>query len=316
MTAVQNAGLSTKADFALSNLNANGGALLPEQNDTFIRKLMDVPTILKQVRTVPMSASVQKVNKIGFGSRVLTAAPQGTPPYLADTNINSRWLPQASRVAPFTQQITLSTSEVMAEIQIPYEVLEDNIERGGMADTILQLIAERAALDLEELLIKGDTSSSDPYLALQNGILKISTSNVVDAGGSAISVGTFNNLKKALPTAYRRNLKAMRFYSSVDRESDYRVAVASRGSALGDSVLTSNTDALPVLGVPLFGAALMPNSNIFFTDPQNILFGIQRNIRIEQTRDIRARQIIIVLTARIAIQIEEELAVSKVINLA
>jgi HK97 family phage major capsid protein len=316
MTAVQNAGLSTKADFALSNLNANGGALLPEQNDTFIRKLMDVPTILKLVRTVPMSASSQKVNKIGFGSRVLVAAPQGTSPYLADTNINSRWLGQASRVSPFTQQISLTTSEVMAEIQIPYEVLEDNIERGGMADTILQLIAERAALDLEELLIKGDTSSSDPYLALQNGILKLSTSNVVDAGGSNISVGTFNNLKKALPTAYRRNLTAMRFFSSVDRESDYRVAVASRGSALGDSVLTSNTGPLPVLGVPLMGAALMPNSNIFFTDPQNILFGIQRNIRIEQTRDIRARQIIIVLTARIAIQIEEELAVSKVINLA
>lgn len=311
-----NSGLSQKADYALSDLQTNGGALFPEQNDTFIRKLMDVPTILKQVRTVPMNAPQQNVNKIGFGSRVLAAAPQGTSPFLADTNINSRWLPAAKRISPFTQKVSLSTKEVMAELHIPYEVLEDNIERGGMADTVLALIAERAALDLEELLILGDTSSSDSYLALQNGILKLTTSNVVDAGGSVIAVGTFNNLKKALPTAYRRNLAAMRFFSSMDRESDYRVTVASRGSVLGDSVLTTNTTPLPVLGVPLMGAALMPNSNIFFTDPQNILFGIQRNIRIETTRDIRARQVIVVLTARIAIALEEEQAVSKVINLA
>lgn len=306
--------LSNKADLALSDLTANGGVLNPEQNETFIRKLMDVPTILRLVRTVPMTTPQQKVNKIGFGSRILAAAPQGTAPYLNDSNINSRWLASAKRSSPFTQQIQLNTKEVIAEIHIPYEVLEDNIERGGMADTVLALIAERAALDLEELLVLGDTSSGDPYLALQNGILKLTVSNIVDAGNSPIAVATFNNLKKALPTAYRRNMRAMRFFSSMDRESDYRVTIASRGSPLGDQVLTSDSP-LPVLGVPLVGAALMPNANMFFTDPQNVLFGIQRNIRVEQTRDIRAREVIIVLTARIAIAIEEEQAVAKVINL-
>jgi hypothetical protein len=96
--------------------------------------------------------------------------------------------------------------------------------------------------------------------------------------------------------------------------ADYRVAVASRGTDLGDSILTSNA-ALPVLGVPLQSAALMPNANMLFTDPQNIIFGVQRNVRIEQDRDIRSREIIIVLTARIGIQIEQEDAAAKVINL-
>jgi hypothetical protein len=93
------------------------------------------------------------------------------------------------RSKPTTSQITLTTSEVMAEVRIPYEVLEDNIERGGMADTVLALIAERAALDLEELLILGDTASGDAYLALMNGILKRVTTNVVDAQNGSISVG-------------------------------------------------------------------------------------------------------------------------------
>lgn len=310
--------LSQKADFVLSELTANGGVLLAEQNDTFIKKLMDAPTILRLVRTVPMTAPQMKVNKLGFGSRILFPAPQGSSPFALDAGGNNRWLAAANRQKPVSSQIVLNTSEVIAEVHLPYEVLEDNIERGAMADTVLGLIAERAALDLEELLIKGDTtlSGSDPYLGLMNGVLKLTTSNQVDAQNTPISLGVFNNLKKALPTAYRRNLGAMRFFASMDRESDYRVAIASRGSALGDSVLTTNTAPLPVLGVPLVGAALMPNANIFFTDPQNILFGIQRNIRIEQTRDIRAREVIIVLTARIAMAIEEEQAVAKVINLA
>jgi hypothetical protein len=47
--------LSQKADFALSELTSNGGVLNPEQNDTFIRLLIDQPTMLRAVRTVPMN---------------------------------------------------------------------------------------------------------------------------------------------------------------------------------------------------------------------------------------------------------------------
>jgi HK97 family phage major capsid protein len=311
--------LSQKADLALADLTTNGGLLNPEQNDTFIRNLIDQPTMLRAVRTVPMNAPEMKVNKIGFGSRILHPAPGGTPPYAADDGTNERYLAAARRSAPGTSQVTLATKEVMAEVRIPYEVLEDNIERGGMADTVLALIAERAALDLEELILRGDTAlvsgaGADPYLGLMNGVLRRVTSNVVDAGGSPISPTIFNNLKKAVPTRFRRNLGAMRYFSSMDRESDYRLVVSNRGTDLGDAILTSNSP-LPVLGIPLVGAALMPNSNLILMDPQNVIFGVQRNVRIEQDRDIRSREVIIVLTARIALAIEEELAAAKVVNL-
>jgi HK97 family phage major capsid protein len=306
--------LSQKVDLALSQLTSNGGLLNPVQNETFIRNLIDQPTMLRGIRTVPMSAPEQKINKIGFGSRILKVAPQGTQPYADDNGTNDRYLPMADRSAPTTSQVNLTTKEVMAEVRIPYEVLEDNIERGGMEDTILALIAERAALDLEELIIRGDTASGDAYLALFNGILKRITSNTVDAANGAVSAALFNSLKKALPTRYRRNIGTMRFFSSMDREADYRLVVAGRGTDLGDQLLTSN-NPVPVLGVPLVGAALMPNANVVFTDPQNIIFGIQRNIRIEQDRDIRSREVIIVLTARVGLTIEEELATAKIINL-
>lgn len=303
--------LSQKADLALADLTSNGGLLNPEQNDVFIRQLMDQPTMLRAVRTVPMNAPQMKINKINFGQRILHPATQTGG--MEDSGVNDRWLVKAKRAAIQTEQVQLTTREVIAEIRIPYEVLEDNIEGASLTDTILAMIAERAAVDLEELLIMGDTTSSDDFLALQDGILKQSTLNIVDATGQTNHINTFNNLKKALPTRFRRNLNTMGFYASMDFESDYRVQVSGRSTPYADVVLTGS-QPLPVMGVGLSGVALMPLGQILFANPQNFIFGIQRNVRIEQDRDIRSREVIIVLTARIAIAVEEKRAVSKAIN--
>ena len=310
-----------RADLALSDLSSNGGLLNVEQNNTFIRNLIDQPTLLRQVRTIPMNSPSVEINKIGFGKRILRAATQ-TPQAnraLPDEAIEGVFDPNAekdARFKPQTSKITLSTSETIAEIRIPYEVLEDNIERGSLQTTILALIGERAALDLEELVIQGDTSVSgtDPYLGMQDGVLKLVTSNVYDAAGGSISASVFNSVVKALPTKYRRNRALMRLYVPMDVEQDYRLQLSNRGTGLGDAVLTGNAP-VPVFGIPMNGAALMPATNIVFTNPQNIIFGIQRNIRLESERMISERLIKIVLTARIAIQIEEEEAAVKVINL-
>jgi HK97 family phage major capsid protein len=296
-----------RAMIALDDLASDGGLLNVEQANTFIRMLIDQPTMLNAVRSVPMNSPSMELNKIGFGTRILRAARQSTAG-------NGRALIESERAKPTTSKVELSTKEVIAEIRLPYEVLEDNIERGNMENTVLALIAERAALDLEELILLGDTASGDSYLALLNGILKLSTDNVVDAMGEPISADVFNTALKALPTQYRRNRAAMNFFVPMDVEQDYRLALSSRGTSLGDDLLTGNR-AVPVFGVPMKGAALMPGSNLLFTDPQNIIMGVQRAIRIESERLISEREIKIVLTARIALAIEETEAMTKVINL-
>jgi hypothetical protein len=306
--------LSRRADIALSNLTANGGLLLPEQSATFLRLVLDQPSILPEMRVVPMGAPEARINKIQFGSRILKPANQTGG--AQDTGANTRYLAAADRSAPTTSQIILRTKEIMAEVRIPYEVLEDNIEKGGFENTVLALIAERAALDLEELVIKGDTSltATDPYLGLMDGVLKLSSTNVVNAANAVATPSLWNNVKKALPTRYRRNLNLMRYYTSMDVESDYRLAVSARVTQVGDAMLTS-TAPLPVFGIPMKGVALLPNANALLTNPQNLIFGIQRQIRIEQDRDIRSREVIIVLTLRIALEIEDHAALVKVTNI-
>ena len=294
-----------KADLTLSDLQTNGGLLTPKQNNRFIRTLIDQPNLLNAVRRIPMSSPTEEVNKIKFGSRILKAASQS----------GTRALSQSDRAKPDTSKILLQTKEVIAEVRLPYEVIEDNIERGGLENTILDLIAERAALDLEELVINGDTGSSDAFLALTDGVLALATSNIVDAGNAVIDSTILSNAVKAVPTEFRRNKRAMRFFVSDDVEQDYRQKLSTRGTDLGDAVLTGN-NAVSAYGVQMLATSNLPDSNIILCDPQNIVFGIQRNIRIESEREISDREFKIVLTARIAVELEEELAVTKVTNIA
>lgn len=309
---MNNQELIQKADMALSDL-ATAGRLNPEQTDQFIRTLIDQPTMLAVCRTVAMTSFEMKINKLGFGSRIMR------PPVFNSDGSNAA-LASADRVKPDLGQVKLDTQEVMAEIQLPYQVIEDNIERGninvplqtgagGLHQTIVDLIAERAALDLEELGIRGDTTSADTYLALLNGFMKLATANVVNVGG-AFDKNAVKAALKTMPTRYLRNRAALQHFVSVDNETEIRDQYGSRQTALGDQQVQG------VLPVYIFGSrctpvALMPGDQGLFSDPMNFIFGIQRNIMIEYTKDIRARVFIVVLTCRVAFNIEEVNAVTK-----
>jgi hypothetical protein len=304
---MNNQELIQKADMALSDL-ATAGKLNPEQTDRFIRTLIDQPTLLNRVRTVAMGAPQMKINKIGFGSRVLRAATSATA------------LDASDRVKPDLGQVQLSTKEIIAEIHLPYDVLEDNIEggnvgvpmqspAGGLHQTIVDLLAERSALDLEELAIQGDTASGDSYLALTNGFLKLATANVVSVGG-AFDKSAVKSAIKTMPTKYLRNRAALEHFVSVDNETEIRDQYGARQTALGDQQIQG---VLPVYvyGSKVTPVALMPGANGLFTDPNNLIFGIQRNIMIEYDKDIRARVFVVVLTCRVDFQIEEVNAITK-----
>ena len=178
----------------------------------------------------------------------------------------------------------------------------------------MTLISERAALDLEELALLGNTGSTDPFLTLKDGFLLQTTSNVVDAAGASIHKGIFKAGVKAMPDQYLRNRAAMRHMISIDNETEYRDTFANRETALGDASL-QGFNALYAYGTPVEPIALMPSTSGLLTNPQNLIFGIQRQIHVEVDKDIRARSYIIVLTARVDFKIEQETAVVKYQNI-
>jgi len=327
---MNNSQLLQKADLAVSDLTANGGLLNPEQSNAFIRKLIVQPTLLNATRTVVMNSPQKEINKIGFGKRILRAGGAGVA--LTNPAIQGAFDPvaeAAARAAPTTEKIQLNTKEVLAEIRLPYDVIEDNIERGtvgvqgdsgatgtqgGIKDLIMEMIAERAALDLEELALLGDTTSADPFLALTNGFLALSNQNVVDAGAVAIHKGIFKAGVKTMPDQYLRNRSALRNYVSIDNETEFRDSLANRETSLGDANLQGN-NRLYAFGTGIEPVALMPAAQGLLCDPQNLIFGIQRKVSIEVAKDIARREYQVVLSARVDFQVEEVAAVVKYSNI-
>jgi len=293
-----------KADMAVAQMIADGGYLNPEQSDSFYRKLIDEPTLINQVRTTQMSRPKMNIDSIGFGSRILRAAPT-----------SGIALPADQRVRPSFGQVQLDTEEVIAEVRIPYDALEDSIEYGNIENTIMQMLTSRVSLDLEELLINGDTSSSDPYLALFDGALALAGHTTDGSSLTAIDKDAFKAAMQDMPTQYMRNLAAMNFMMSWHNVIEYRDTLASRTTGAGDDFYLNRPTTF-AFGVPVAPAALMPNDAILFTYPQNLIFGIQRDVMIETDKDITSRVLIIVLTMRVAINAEETDSIVKVDNIS
>lgn len=321
--------LLQKADMTISDLVQNGGRLQPEDSAVFLRKLIKEPTILRQARVVEMLSPQRKINKIGFGTRIMRAGVDN----VALTAPTASGL--GGRAKPTTEVIVLTTQEIMAQINLPYDVIEDNIERataadnaapnargpGGLKETLLALIAERAALDLEELCLLGDTMYTNPadlddqaYLSLFDGWLKLAgTQQILDNQNGPVDKAIFRDMKKLMPKQYLRVLSQMNYFTSMDAETMWRDSLANRGSALGDASLTGSTP-VPAYGVPVVGAAMMPDSKFLLTNPKNLILGVQRQFSMEFDKDITTRTYIVVLTARVAVEVEETAATVLGIN--
>lgn len=308
----------SRADVALSQLAANGGLLDAEQTNTFIDMVLDQPTILKQVRQVRMTKPEMKINKIGLTGRLLRGATQAGS--ANDNGTNPRYLAASKRSAPTTSQIEMATKEVIAEVRIPYEVLEDNIEGNNFQAHIMRLIAERAALDLEELALFGDTAilpATDDFLCLQNGWFKKASAHVVDNANTGADDGMITDVLLAMPQQYLRNLGSMKMWISQQNKIKFQATRIARQTALGDASVVGNTK-LYSQGLNIEEAASIAFDGVgnkgLMTHTQNLIWGVQRQLTVETDKDIRSREYIIVLTMRIAQQIEDANAVVVVKN--
>ena len=113
-----------------------------------------------------------------------------------------------------------------------------------------------------------------------------------------------------LPWKYRElgtDLRYMQHYSAWDAYIQQR---RKRWTIEGDVVRDMNHLASDgYRGIPMLNTSRMNPSNMLLTVPNNIVLGVQRGIQFETARDIEARVIIIVVTMRVAVAIEESEAV-------
>lgn len=307
MTITDNRTLLQKADMQLSDLLTDGGALVAEQAQKFVRLLIEESVILPLATVKPMRSKKQLIEKVRFASRILRAGTEATP------------LSAGDRVKPDTSKVELDSKLFRGQVNLSNEVLEDNIEQGSFRQTVMELMGEAISRDIDEIGVQGDTASGDSFLAQFDGMLAAATSNVVGGGGNPIGSDDLKAAIKAMPAEFIRNKRKLRFFTSVDAETDYRDTLSARDTVAGDRFLQEDTpimySGIPLIDVPLFPEDLgggNNETNIILTDPKNLMFGIWRKITMETDKDIESGVLKIVASLRMDFKYVEETAAVKV----
>lgn len=293
---------------ALGDL-APGGELVPKQARRFLKIALKRSVLSARVRSPLMTNPEEKQPKLLWTGQVLHAATSGEA------------LPYAQRSKPTMDEVVLNSKLMKGVVHVHREVFEDNVERQALENTLVRFMAERVSLDLENALINGDTTDANDLLALQDGVLKLASSNILDANVSSLSADILSDLIQTLPEEFEVQPN-LTFFTNRKARSDYRESLRNRQTAIGDSIITGAAqtelgyDGISLVKVPLFPNNLNAGggsneTNVLYCDPQNIVYGFQRRVTLQREFKIEEQVWVVVVTCRSAINFEHEPAVAK-----
>ena len=231
--------------------------------------------------------------------------------------------------------------------------LEDNIAGSSLEDHVASLMARQTANDLEDLVIHGDTTSSDALLKSLDGYRKRARAGavVVDAAGGNLTRAVFDRALRNLPNKYLQRRASLNWTTSSGLVQDYiwsltlgadadlsGAGASAPGSTYGDMLVNTGfggasggavgQTGLRPFGIPLYEIPLMEESEsgdysgaagshgvVELTFPDNRIFGIQRDIQV--FREFKPKKDTIEYTqyVRIANQIENTEAYVHVKNI-
>jgi hypothetical protein len=199
-----------------TQIGVDTGVLKPRQANRFIDYLFDQSVLMKTARVVRMNAPTVEIEKIDLGTRIMRIASEG-----AATN--------QTDATPTFSKITMTTVKLRLDWELTTEGLEDNIEGDSLEDHIASMMARQTSNDLEDLMINGDKSSSDPLLVALDGFKTIArgrsglagTGVIVDAAGANLTRSVFDKALRALPNKYLQRRSQLAFSTSSSLLQDY-----------------------------------------------------------------------------------------------
>lgn len=301
--------LIEKARHSVTDLANGAGYLQPTQARRFLRLSLPETSFLRMARIHPMQAPEEHVDKFRFAARIMRAA----------TTEQALQVQEYAR--PQLSKQVLSAKMIKAQIDLPMETLEDNIERAGYLQTILDGAAPRVGLDWEELVLNGDTANPvDPFLCLFDGIYKQADQIVYDHMGAGANLDLWHRMIKLMPPEFQRVMPASRFFSAFNLQHDWRANLAGRTGDLGDAHLQSleQVRAFGIPVVPVYNVrddmvynGLANHSEVLLTHPMNVVVGLYAGIKVMMDLDVKAGIWSIIIRMRTDAKLVEKTAAVK-----
>jgi hypothetical protein len=270
---------------------ATGGQLTTEQAEKFVDTVVAQDQFLQKIQTVTMSSKTYQLNTVGIANRVMRKATEGADP-------------------GFTQSVTITPKSLVSqEVILPYDItfsfLEENIQKEDAEDLINNVFAKAFKNDLLDLAFNGDEASSDPFIQINDGYLKIagadSTVHDFTIPTSPEYKNVFKEMLAALPNKWKNNPAELCFLVSPDVEEAYRAELSNRTTALGDTMVTEYRSAqysgIDIMPVPFLPGGADPK--VLLTKYQNLAVGIGRDIRIGKQVQERKRIVEYTISAKI-----------------
>ena len=300
--------------------NGNGGLLNPEQSARFLDYMFDATVIGKVARTVRMRADTAEIDRMSVGEKLMKLATEGD-----DT---------ASNAAVTFSKISLTTKKLRLDWELSTESLEDNIEGADLEDHIARLMATQAGNDIEDVILNGVGSGSDPlYKAFQGVVAKAKANGRVVAGaGAGVSRELFNKALKAMPRKYMQRRGDLRFLAGSNLIQDFLYANSIGTNQtipqdIASSVIRGATPGLGgaagyvapfAFGIPIVEVPLLPETqtgtysspsgshgDIHLTFPNNVVIGIKRDVTVYRFFEPRKDSIEYTMYTRVGVQIEQ-----------
>lgn len=280
------------------------GLLKPQQADRFIDYIFDATVLGPQVDTIRMNGNELEISTIGIGERLVRKATEATADHVVPSvNFN---------------KVSLRAIKLRVDWELSRESLEDNIEGADLEDHIARMIAQRASNDLEYLAINGNVNLTEDWLLSSfDGWRKrlYAGGHVIDAAGANLDKAIFNRALRTLPRDFQQNRGALKWFSATGLIQDYlydallvegygagmgayssqfqRPASEAQAAAGRTNVAAGNgagwTPAAP-FGIALQEVNLFPEyltagagtegSEVWLTNPSNLVWGIQRDIEV------------------------------------
>jgi len=282
---------------------ASGGLLNAEQSNRFLDFVVDQSVLMQNSRVVRMRASSMDIDKLSVGTRIMRKATEATD--------------DGSNAAVTFSKVSLSSVKLRLDWEISTESLEDNIEGASLEDHLAQVMARQTANDLDDLLINGNTSSSNTLLKALDGFVKLALASgtTVDEAGDNVSRSVFDRVLRNLPSKYLQRRNELKFFTgpgvvqdaiySLQNPNSATEATAgapSPGSTTGDlaflnGAMRANGGAgatgLAPFGIGLTEVPLMPedvsgdysgasgsHGYVELTFPNNRVVGLHRDITV------------------------------------
>jgi len=295
----------TKADMAVADLTA-GGLLVAEQMQTFIRVAIKEAVATSLVTVTTMRNPTLEIPKMTTFGRVMRKATE------------SEALPTAQRSKPGFDKTTITSTEVIAEIHIPRQALEDQIERETFQSSCMAYAGEHIRYDLEDLLVNGDSHSADTWLATVNGMLDSATSNTLAGGSVGLNKAILRDLFTTMPEQFDSQSN-LQYWTNRKARSTYRSSIGDRGTSIGDAVILGSLnkeigyDDILLRQIPLFPSTLGTGNktNVLLHDPKNAILAFQRQMTLDTEYRISQRVYVMVVTMRLGFGYRHEPMIAK-----